>query len=96
MLNCHARFRQAARRTDPGPSTEVQSERVVAHEVQVADARAGMTPADMVRHRLSVLLQAAARAIGRAESGSSQDCGGMDREAPVPGFLTGQRQRFDR
>jgi hypothetical protein len=96
MLTCHARFKQSARRPDPGPSPEARSGPDLAPEAQVADARAGMTPADMVRHRLSVLLQAAPRAMGRAESGSALDCGGMDREAPVPGLLAGQRQRFDR
>jgi hypothetical protein len=96
MLRCHARFKQSARRPDSGPSSKAPSDQVLVHEVQVADARAGMTPADMVRRRLSVLLNAAARAISRAAPGSSQDCGGMDREAPMPGVRAGQRQRFDK
>ncbi len=96
MLSCHARFKQSARGPGAGPSADAPSEPVLAHEALVADARAGMTPADMVRRRLSALLHAAARATGWTKSGSSQDCGGMEREAPPPGVQAGQRQRFDK
>jgi hypothetical protein len=96
MLKCHARFKQSARPPASGEAAQPPSEHGPVPEAQVADARAGLTPADMVRRRLSTLLHAAARALGRVESGSCNDCEGMDREAPPPGGLARQSQRFDK